>query len=660
MTTRAVCESCGAAQPADWRAGELCGACGCSVRRETRCFWCAKWTPSARFCRSCAAELVEERLYGAARMLREAGTDRFTVPKLLRELDGEQVENFTRIYQRHAVAVARHVDEVRFLERFLVQKGWSAPLEDELTAQLPWPEATLAAMSGPPLPPGSDLATAVAIERTSPLPLSRSLAALARVRLDDWTACSEADGLLRGTDPRLRREAALVLSGWRVRYGMDEREEGPPAPDPRLLLEELRLPSAALPAPNGDAETTAAAVRVALLTGDRETVPPEAVSHPDPETAFTAALVRGDVDGLRTALSREPLERIAAGTRLAELGVLAPLAEPLRSGPDGVRRRLVAALVSRREPAGALADVLAGLLEETEDDSLREQAARVLCRRLRPDLALRVLRAAKGNRTIYQLLLLPAASLPEETVGRLIGEMAGDGSFRASQFGLEGAAERGAVRDTLVPELFGGAGEEMRRELLGLAEVQLKARGDEALHRFVLNVVFGPHPARTRSAAWWTLRRWYLGTDPRGEGPFRLTGEGLELFFGSPAAFVPRLTAVVSDGATLAEVGIPELLANLLSSTTAEDAALLASAGEEAKGLVRALLAALGPGLPSILADGAFHLLGLLGIDPRWRSETITGLEAVGRTGNFHWEKALRTLRELREPGLENPRPSSA
>ena len=50
---RAVCEGCGAVQPHDWKAGDLCGACGQAVRRDVRCFWCAKWTPQGRFCRAC-------------------------------------------------------------------------------------------------------------------------------------------------------------------------------------------------------------------------------------------------------------------------------------------------------------------------------------------------------------------------------------------------------------------------------------------------------------------------------------------------------------------------------------------------------------------------------------------------------------------------------
>src|SRR4026208_2478029 len=173
---RAQCEGCGKPQPPDWTAGALCTFGGRGVRHDVRCSWGAKWIPAAKFCRSCGAAVVEERLYGAARMLKDAGTDRFTIPKQLKEFDPDQIENFSRIYQRHAIAVARHVDEVRFLERFLHQKHWSAELEAHLPPHLPWNEETLARMTAPPHPPGDDLATLKAIQEKTPFDLTESLA----------------------------------------------------------------------------------------------------------------------------------------------------------------------------------------------------------------------------------------------------------------------------------------------------------------------------------------------------------------------------------------------------------------------------------------------------------------------------------------------------
>src|SRR3954470_8391516 len=102
---RAICESCSRPQPVDWKPGDLCVRCGQAVRRETRCFWCARWTPAGKFCRRCGAAVVEDAQYGAAGMLRDGGADRFTIPRMLVELDPEQIENFTRIYQRHAAVM---------------------------------------------------------------------------------------------------------------------------------------------------------------------------------------------------------------------------------------------------------------------------------------------------------------------------------------------------------------------------------------------------------------------------------------------------------------------------------------------------------------------------------------------------------------------------
>ena len=196
---RAVCENCSQPQPAGWQSGDLCVHCGHAVRRDIRCFWCVKWTPSSgKFCRHCAAGVVEARLLGAARMLKSAGVDRFGVPKMLAELDPEQIENFTNIYQRHASVLTRHVDHLVFVESFLQHKNWSDSLEEELIAQLPWKDDRLKALSSPANPAeyavGGDrsreecLAAACAISAVTPFPHTHALAAVVRLLLDDWEA----------------------------------------------------------------------------------------------------------------------------------------------------------------------------------------------------------------------------------------------------------------------------------------------------------------------------------------------------------------------------------------------------------------------------------------------------------------------------------------
>jgi hypothetical protein len=136
---RAACEACGRPQPVDWRPGDLCVHCGQPVRREVRCFWCTRLVPAAKFCRRCGAAVIEAAQYGAARMLKDAGADRFTIPKMLVELDPDQIETFTRIYQQHAGIAAHHVDQFRFLESCLEQNGWSDELDERLAAEMPCP-----------------------------------------------------------------------------------------------------------------------------------------------------------------------------------------------------------------------------------------------------------------------------------------------------------------------------------------------------------------------------------------------------------------------------------------------------------------------------------------------------------------------------------------
>src|SRR5204863_478751 len=137
------CIHCRVKQPKDYNSGDLCVSCGKQAEPILSCYWCSSSGPG-KFCRQCGAEFVATS-----------------------EFDPDQIENFSRIYQRHAIAVARHVDEVRFLERFLRQKVWSAALEDELIPQLPWNEEMLARMSAATTPPGDELARVKAIQETT-------------------------------------------------------------------------------------------------------------------------------------------------------------------------------------------------------------------------------------------------------------------------------------------------------------------------------------------------------------------------------------------------------------------------------------------------------------------------------------------------------------
>jgi hypothetical protein len=376
----------------------------------------------------------------------------------------------------------------------------------------------------------------------------------------------------------------------------------------------------------------------------------EALASPDRETSFAAALALEDVDRLRAALrDGDELERTAAGSALIRLGIIQPVVEPIRKSPAEVRRELVEALVSRDAPAPEAESTLLEIVETTDDGTLRERAARVLCRGLRPELALRIARAAKGERYIFQSLLSEKAALPPETVRELLAWMVEAGHFTMSQYGLAEAAQRGAVPDDFVPGVFARAEEKARGELLRLAEAQLGARNDEALHRFLLNVAYGAFAAPTRAAAWWALRRTYRRDDVRARGPFGIAKAPIERFFGSVREFLPRLTAVLRDPATLREVGFYDHLAEVLSEADPAVMPEFFAQEDAAHELVRALLEALPEDYGAGLRTGMVKFLGRVGTHDRWRADVIGTLDRLhreGRSGDGYW--AQRVLKRLR------------
>ncbi|HEV3026122.1 MAG TPA: zinc ribbon domain-containing protein, partial [Planctomycetota bacterium] len=626
---RALCEGCGKPQPPDWKAGDLCSSCGKPVRHDVRCYWCAKWVPAAKFCRSCGATVVEERLYGAARMLKDAGTDRFTIPKQLKEFDPDQIDNFSRIYQRHAVAVARHVDEVRFLERFLHDSTFSIALEDQLIPQLPWPEETLAQMSAPPPKAGDDLSAAKAIYGSTPFPTTQALAALVRLKLRDGDAYQAACSALHTSDPAVRAEAALQLTGWRIVHTW-----GRPRNMDRELAEELQRSPRKLEA----------AVRLGLMNRGNEDLLKEALRSPDPETAFGAALVLGDVDRLQAGLKGDDLEKSAAGSKLISLGIIKPVVEPIRKSAKEVQWELVESLARRKEAAPEASDTLLEIVEKTGDGTLRERASRVLCRDLKPGWVLRIARKAGTERSILQNLL-QAPDLKPESALELGDFLIEQGQFTMNQYGLSHVAEKGIMPLSFVPTRFARADEVTKKELLRFAEAQIQKEIDEPLHRFLMKVVFGPYSHEVRAAAWWTLHRTYRNAgEYRGEGPLTLTKQQLARFFGSVADFVPLLAGVLRHRETMKEVGYYELIANLLRSADEETIAEMQAQERVTDELIDAMLQAAGADYWPNTLESIILLISQVGSHPRWQDRVLAGLRSLGKEGNYSFDKAVRRL----------------
>jgi len=540
---RAICEECDLFQPHDWKPGDFCVHCGKSVRREVRCFWCANWTPEGKFCRECGAETVDDASYGAARMLKNAGTDRFTVPKMLRELDPDQVENFTRIYQRHAAIVARHVDDLLYLEQFTFHKGFATALEDRLTRELPWPEDKLKAYSIPPRSDGNDAQISKSILDGTPFSETRTLAALNCVRFEDWSAWDYAMGGINAADVKLREEAALVLTGWRTLYGIDLDSRR----NLYLALDNCSLKGEAL-------------VRRALLGEDVE-VPRDLLDSKNPDTAFAAALALGDIERLKQGLNGDLLQQLAAGAKLASLGILAPLNAVLVGGYPDNQVKILRSIPSKMA-APELRETLSNLIFSSSL-SVKNAAAAVLCREADNIDVLRVAQAGRSSSAIYQSLL-QAETLRSEDAFAVGAFMIENGDFKMSQYGLSTLATSGKMPSDFVVRQFQAADEATRKELCRFAEEQLGAKEDEELHRFMVNVALGPYPSAVRTEAWCSLHRWYRTTDYDDYGPLKISPEPIARFFGSMPVFLERLIEVVDDRVGLELNLYYEFIAKLL------------------------------------------------------------------------------------------------
>jgi hypothetical protein len=117
------------------------------------------------------------------------------------------------------------------------------------------------------------------------------------------------------------------------------------------------------------------------------------------------------------------------------------------------------------------------------------------------------------------------------------------------------------------------------------------------------------------------------------------------------AVFLPRFAAVLRDDASLKEVGLYEFLGNLLRSATPAAIEDIRKEDRGAEELLRACLQSMRGNYNPNLVEGMVVLASHLGQDPRWREETIAALRALGKKGNYHFDKALRRL-ELSAHGI--------
>jgi hypothetical protein len=486
---RAVCETCAAPQPVDWRPGDLCTQCGNAAREEVRCHWCARWNPKGNFCRKCGAVAVPVEQYGAARMLKHMGASVFEIPKLLAGFEPDLIATHLAIYSIHAAAAHRHIEDARWLGQFLYQKNWAQDVEEELTPQLPLDDATLARFQAAPPADPNPVKRAAAIAAHSPVLRLRAVADLVRIHLGDFGGLSSAAPLLDSDDAALAAEAALQLSGWRSLY---TAHTGIPRHKLIGVLTQSPLPAHAAP-------------RLAVL-GAEPPIAPSPTGHP--ETDFLLVILQANTRALADALaSPDPARRYVAAAQLIRLHKPEPVAPVLlAAGPDE-QLNLLQEIGRAKRPVTALHPALFSLVANTPNPRIRKSAANAIAlARSHPDF-LRLLDFGSDDSDIIHAMLL-AKPAPETCFA--IGErLVREGRFRTSQWGWDAASKPGLMPVTFVPDLYPHAVAEVRIELLRFAEMQIEAHGADGteLERFLIRQCFAAAPPEVVGAAWASIHR---------------------------------------------------------------------------------------------------------------------------------------------------------
>ena len=560
---RAICERCGEPQPRDWAAGDLCIACGAAVRREVRCAWCAEWIPAGRFCRACGCEVVSPGQYGAARMLKSAGVDRFSIAQRLGALDPEQVVNLGRIYNAQLAVVARRVEECRLVESGLLQKTFSRRLEEELVPRLPMEKEDLAALAAGPAGPfhaAPDLLAEIA--RRSPLEITRLLAAIALFRAGCFkNTFAAARQALDGGDPTLALEAALAFAHWRVRlYPYELWRPGVYSAWTSMTagIERQRLAEVAGAVPrDSPLRSWAAAAMTLAKYGEYGVLPEPGPSQPDdlddlwdalrqglsssdPDLRFTCAMAIGEQEIVARALdSQDAGQGLVARTFLARNN--SPLIAPyLIGGPEEVRKEVLCDLWSPLP--GALVEPVLQAVEKGAGQA-REAGVCLLLSSLTEAVVDRLIRVAqRENDAEVFRSLVKQDRLPGSR--KVVCTLIRAGWFMELRNSL--CDEHVDFADEALLQLAGKCEADVLEGLVAIADHQVyKCELDERPGaavppaRFLTRIAFSARPATIRETA---FRR--LDTSRVLDW---MSASGIQALFGNLSGFLEAVTKVFQE-----------------------------------------------------------------------------------------------------------------
>jgi hypothetical protein len=509
-------------------------------------------------------------------MLKAAGVDQFSIGARLAALDADHVVHLTRMYQKQATVVARHVDDLAFVESLLLGSGWSRELDDVLTAQLPMPDEQFKVFEANGRSKAGPLQVDVPAEQVrsliieTPIAITALLAAIAVVRhgwINDSDQSDLAAGGLQNNDPRVVDDAALAFAHWRNLHL------------PMGLVSSNQLIDALFRCTH----TEDAAIALRLL-GEESELSPTAFAATDPDRAFAAALALGTIEPLTAALS-DADRRYAAALALANqghtrglTGVFDVMMQTL-AGDTACSERagdqlesILNALSRRKEPVPELHDALWKLAKNPTKSArrVRAQAIRLVVLNKRPEDAVPLISLDGVDTNVIQEVLQRMALGPAdlELVARCLVDR---NKFSHRQYGVTDLATKGSLSDDFVASVWSRCvDDEQRIDLLRFAEEQLNARDDESLHRFVMSIVWADGTVKLRAQAWWVLLRWYGRSRHASKGPLAIEESAITTFFPSVVAFFDRFVALMKQPDLEQELSLLEVLSNLLRYSPAE------------------------------------------------------------------------------------------
>ncbi len=541
---RAICESCARPQPTDWQPGDLCIHCGQAAREQTRCYWCAHWVPVGNFCRGCGAEGILIDQYAPARMLKYYGSDMFSIPKMLREMDPARIDTFRAIYARHQAVALRHIEDLRELETELFSNHWSSELEELLIPQLPWPEDKLALYSAPENS-----------GRNSPFGTVSTLAALVALRRGEFELLPHyGASLLSSSTPwEMRLEAALQLANWRVsgntyleglRYAVMDVLRLAPEPKPPLVLLSQ------------------------VYVGEKDVeVPVDAIHADDVEVSFFAALLQGQEQVLTRALeSRNPLQQNVAARKLISMHRAgSSVAELLASDDQERLKSLLDHITYVKHPVRELHAALFETIRRYPKTRLARSAATAICLGCTHEEAMRLARI--GDWDILHSLSL--AKLQPETF-REIGELlVRNDRVVSGQFAWLCFAAAGRMPQDFVERVFHDASPSAQKELVLFAEKQLDDLPGRPLgtsmERVLIKAAFGDHSPDVITTAWAAMHRINYHRDYGSTSPFPYSVENITKYW-PYHEFEQRLAKLQANKEAMSGTFVAEELRRFLGS----------------------------------------------------------------------------------------------